>query len=138
MDARDELYPVLACYESSAHEHSKLSREEVRAHSRYALTIAMKYCQYGLPLSALVAEGKLGIAHALTNFDPERGYRLLTYVAYWIRICILNYAIHSVSSAAAASSAQHSKLLFKLRREKVRFDNLLGERNDTVAVTLGI
>jgi RNA polymerase sigma-32 factor len=151
MDIPDELYPALFRYGSKAHEHSKLSREEVlelyrrcrdgkdeqarrylaRAHTRYAITIALKYCQYGLPLSALIAEGELGIVHALTKLDSERGHRFSTYVAYWIRARILNYVIHSLSSVEVVSGTSRSKLLFKLRREKVRIVNLLGEGSDT-------
>ena len=84
MDVPADFYPALSRHGSIAHEHSKLSREEVlelyrrchdckdrqarrhlvRAQERYALTIALKYCQYGLPLSALIAEGKLGYQNA--------------------------------------------------------------------------
>ena len=101
MDAPAELYPALSRYGSKSHEHSRLSREEVlelhrrcrdcrdeqarrylvRAHARYVIAIALKYCQYGLPLSSLIAEGKAGIFHALTKFDLERGHRLLTYLS---------------------------------------------------------
>ena len=147
MDLPAHFYPAPSRFGSKAHEHSKLSREEVlelhrryrdckdrqarrylaRAHERYALTIALKYCQYGLPLSAMIAEGKLGIDHALNKFDSKRSYRFLTYVACWIRVCILNYVIHSLHSVEVDSGTSRSKLLFKLRREKARIVNLLGE-----------
>lgn len=154
MDIPAELYPALARYMNKAHEHSNLSRAEVlelcgrcrggndkqarrylvRAHMRYAIAIALKYHQYGLPLSVLITEGEFGIVHALTKFDSDRARRFLTYVAYWIRACILNFVIQSLSSVEVDKGTSRSKLLFKLRREKVRIANLLGEGNDTAGL----
>ena len=65
--------------------------------------------------------------HALTKFEPERGNRLVTYAAYWIRAYILNYIIRSWSLVGVGSGALRSKMFFKLRRERVRISNLVGE-----------
>jgi DNA-directed RNA polymerase sigma subunit (sigma70/sigma32) len=149
MGAPAELYPALSHYGGKTHDHARLSAEEalelhrrcrncrdeqamrylVRAYTRYAIAIALRYCQYGLPLSSLIAEGKVGIVHALNRFDIDCGHRFLTYVAYWIRLCLLNYVIHSLESADLNSETPQ---LFKLRREKVRITNLLGESDDSV------
>lgn len=99
----------------------------VRAHLRYVIAIAVKYRRYGLPLSELIAEGNFGIVHALTKFDSARGNRFVTYAAYWIRAYILNYVIHSWSLVGVGSGALRSKMFFKLRRERVRITNLVGE-----------
>lgn len=99
----------------------------VRAHLRYVIAIALKYRRYGLPLSELIAEGNFGIVHALTKFDPARGNRFVTYAAYWIRAYILNYVIRSWSLVGVGSGALRSKMFFKLRRERVRIINLVGE-----------
>jgi len=99
----------------------------VRAHLRYVVAIALKYRRYGLPLSELIAEGNFGIVHALTKFDAARGNRFVTYAAYWIRAYILNHIIHSWSLVGVGSGALRSKMFFKLRRERVRIINLVGE-----------
>ena len=99
----------------------------VRSHLRYVVAIALKYRRYGLPLSELIAEGNFGLVHALTKFEPERGNRLVTYAAYWIRAYILNYIIRSWSLVGVGSGALRSKMFFKLRRERVRINNLVGE-----------
>ena len=101
--------------------------ELIRANLRYVAAIAMKYRRYGLPLSDLLAEGSIGIMHALTKFEPERELRFVTYSAYWIRACILGYIIRSWSLVGAGSGALRSKMFFKLRREKVRITNLVGQ-----------
>jgi RNA polymerase sigma-32 factor len=99
----------------------------VRSHLRYVVAIALKYRRYGLPLAELIAEGNFGVVHALGKFEPERGNRFVTYAAYWIRAYMLNYIIRSWSMVSAGSGALRSKMFFKLRRERVRITNLVGE-----------
>lgn len=113
----------------------------VRAHLRYVVAIALKYRRYGVPLSELIAEGNFGIIHALKKFQPERGNRFVTYAAYWIRAYVLNYVIRSWSLVGAGSGALRSKMFFKLRREKVRVQNLVGdgdEADELLAQRLGL
>jgi RNA polymerase sigma-32 factor len=142
-----ELDPTLSRYMTTAQKQRRLSREEetelwrrwkdvgderandtlVRANLRYVVAIAFKYRRYGLPVNELIAEGNFGIVHALTKFEPERGNRFVTYAAYWIRAFILNYIIRSWSLVGAGSGVLRSKMFFRLRREKVRITNLMGE-----------
>lgn len=142
-----ELDSALSRYITMVQSYPKLDREQelalctawrekgsvaakeqlVRSHLRYVVAIALKYRRYGLPLSELIAEGNFGIVHALTKFDPERGNRFVTYAAYWIRAYVLNYIIRSWSLVGVGSGALRSKMFFKLRRERVRITNLVGE-----------
>jgi RNA polymerase sigma-32 factor len=142
-----EFDPSLSRYMTMVQKLPKLSREEelvlcrrwqaegsrqardalVRGHLRYVVAIALKYRRYGLPLSELIAEGNFGIVHALSKFEPERGNRFVTYAAYWIRAYVLNYIIRSWSLVGVGSGALRSKMFFKLRRERVRIANLVGE-----------
>lgn len=137
----------LSRYITTVQNYPKLTREEelelstrwvrdqdaaaadqlVRAHLRYVVAIALKYRRYGVPLSELVAEGNFGVAHALRKFEPARGNRFVTYAAYWIRAYVLNYIIRSWSLVGVGSGALRSKMFFKLRRERVRITNLVGE-----------
>ena len=117
-----------ALYERFSTTGDARAKEQlVRAHLRYVIAIALKYRRYGLPLADLIAEGNFGIVHALTKFEPARGNRFVTYAAYWIRAYILNYVIHSWSLVGVGSGALRSKMFFKLRRERVRITNLVGE-----------
>lgn len=108
-------------------QDSRAADALVRGHLRYVVAIALKYRRYGLPLAELIAEGNFGVVHALRKFDPERGNRFVTYAAYWIRAYILNYIIRSWSLVGVGSGALRSKMFFKLRRERVRITNLVGE-----------
>src|SRR5262245_31681415 len=53
-----------------------------RAHVHTVVAIAFKYRRYGIELSELIAEGNVGLLHALSKFEPERGNRLVTYAAH--------------------------------------------------------
>ncbi|HYJ09553.1 MAG TPA: sigma-70 family RNA polymerase sigma factor [Polyangiaceae bacterium] len=109
-------------------EGNEVARDRlVRAHLRHVVAIALKYRRYGLPVADLVAEGNFGVVHALSKFEPDRGTRFVTYAAYWIRAYILNYIIRSWSLVGVGSGALRSKTFFKLRRERVRITNLVGE-----------
>ncbi len=145
----NEYDAALSRYISTVHKYPKLDRaaeltltrrwvknqdpaaaeELVRAHLRYVVAIALKYRRYGVPISELVAEGNFGLVHALKKFEPERGNRFVTYAAYWIRAYVLNYVIRSWSLVGVGSGALRSKLFFKLRRERVRVMNLLGDKD---------
>jgi len=97
------------------------------ANLRAVAAIAFKYRRYGVPLDELVAEGNLALVHALSRFDPRRGTRFMTYAAFWVRAHVLNHVIGSFSMVGAGSGVLRTKLFFKLRRERTKILNLVGE-----------
>jgi len=98
-----------------------------RANLRHVVAVALKYRRYGVPVSELIAEGNFGVVHALGKFEPERGIRFVTYAAHWVRAYILDHVIKSWSMVGGGSGPLRSRLFFKLRRERVRAINLMGE-----------
>src|SRR5271167_2424582 len=59
--------------------------EMVRANLRLVVKIARDYANLGLPLLDLISEGNIGLMKAVDRFDPEKGGKLSTYAAWWIK-----------------------------------------------------
>ncbi len=57
----------------------------IKANLRLVVKIAQDYSNYGLPLSDLISEGNIGLMKAVERFDPEKGGKLSTYAAWWIK-----------------------------------------------------
>lgn len=122
---RDEESELWRRWQQEADKRAKDTL--IRSNLRYVVAIALKYRGHSLSLSELIAEGNFGILHALTKFEPERGNRFVTYAAYWIRAFILNHIIRSWSLVGGGSGPLHSRMFFKLRRERTRIYSLVGE-----------
>ena len=57
----------------------------IRANLRLVVKIAGDYSGYGVSMSDLVSEGNIGLMKAVERFDPEKGGKLSTYSAWWIK-----------------------------------------------------
>jgi RNA polymerase primary sigma factor len=57
----------------------------IRANLRLVVKIAQDYAGYGVPLADLIAEGNMGLTKAVERFDPEKGAKLSSYAAWWIK-----------------------------------------------------
>ncbi len=88
------------------------------SHLRLVAKIAMGYRGYGLPMAELIAEGNLGMMHAVKRFEPEKGFRLSTYAMWWIKASIQEYILRSWSLVKIGTTAAQKKLFFNLRRLK--------------------
>ena len=56
----------------------------VTSNLRFVISRARRYANARVPLSDLIGEGNLGLLQAAQRFEPERGYRFITYAIFWI------------------------------------------------------
>jgi RNA polymerase primary sigma factor len=64
----------------------KDAREQmIKANLRLVVKIARDYEGLGLPLLDLVSEGNIGLMKGVERFQPAKGAKLSTYVAWWIK-----------------------------------------------------
>jgi RNA polymerase primary sigma factor len=62
----------------------------IRANIRFVITIAKNYRNRDTEFSDLVAEGILGLRHAIMLFDRD-DIKLISYAVWWIRQRIINF-----------------------------------------------
>ena len=98
--------------------NTKAAHKLVTSHLRLVAKIAMGYRGYGLPVADLIAEGNIGMMHAVKKFDPERGFRLATYAMWWIKAAIQEFVLRSWSQVKIGTTASQKKLFFNLRSKK--------------------
>lgn len=96
----------------------------VSSHLRIVPKIAYGYQGYGLPLMDLIAEGNLGLMHAVKKFEPSFGYRFSTYAVWWVKASMQDYILRSWSLVKISSSAAHKKLFFNFKKLKNKINNL--------------
>jgi RNA polymerase sigma-32 factor len=90
----------------------------VTSNLRFVVKIAHEYRGYQARILDLIQEGSVGLMQAVKRFDPERGYRLISYAVFWIRSSIHTYLMSSMRMIKIGTSRAHRKLFFKLRSLK--------------------
>lgn len=102
----------------------------IQANLRLVVRIARDFESFGLPLLDLISEGNIGLMTAVDRFDPNRGVRLCTYAALWIkqhmRRAIANY------SRTIRVPVHVCERLVQVNRAATKLEELLGR-----APTLG-
>ncbi|PKN18931.1 MAG: RNA polymerase sigma factor RpoH [Deltaproteobacteria bacterium HGW-Deltaproteobacteria-6] len=107
---------------------------------RFVVKIAHEYRNYGYKLADLIQEGNIGLIHAVTKFDPHRGYRLISYAVWWIRAYIQNYLVKSWSLVKIGTTQAQRKLFFKLSQAKKQLEMLSSKNPEfsEIAESLGV
>lgn len=107
---------------------------------RFVVKIAHEYRNYGFKLADLIQEGNVGLIHAVKKFDPEKGYRLISYAVWWIRAYIQNYLMRSWSIVKIGTTQAQRKLFFKLNQTKKDLETLSRKNPEfsEIASALGV
>lgn len=78
-----KLTKILACGKP---KEKKVARERLLlCNLRLVVYTAKKYRGRGVPFEDLISEGYIGLVKGVEKFDYKRGFKLSTFVLYWIR-----------------------------------------------------
>lgn len=97
-------------------------RRLVESNLRFVLKIAFEYSCYGLPVPDLVQEGNLGLVRAVERFEPERGYRLISYAVWWIRAAVQDHILRNWSLVKMGTTQRQRRLFNKLLSSRKRLE----------------
>lgn len=92
----------------------------MEAHLRVTVKIARGFSGYGIDIDDLMDEGVAGLSRAMDKFDPERGFRFVTYATWWIRAAVMDHILKNSYQTPMGTTAASKKLFFGLRRIKAR------------------
>lgn len=89
----------------------------VKANLRFVIKIATEYSRLGSKMIDLIQEGNVGLMHAVREYNPYKGVRLITYAVWWIRGYIKEYLLKNYSQVKIATTQSQKKLFYNLQKE---------------------
>jgi RNA polymerase sigma-32 factor len=92
----------------------------VASNLRLVVKLAHEYHRHPLSLLDLIQEGNIGLMQAVKKYDPDRGVKLSSYAAWWIRAYVLRYIMDNWKMVKLGTTEAQRKLFFKLRQEQER------------------
>jgi RNA polymerase primary sigma factor len=104
--------------------HDKRAREQmITANLRLVVKIARDYENLGLPLLDLINEGNIGLMKGVERFDPDKGAKLSTYAAWWIKQSIMSALANQGKTIRLP--AHVVERVGKMRRAEMKLQDIL-------------
>lgn len=120
-----EKHPLLSKQEEHAlavryyeNEDLEAANKLVVSNLRFVVKIASEYRSYGFPMMDLIQEGSIGLMRAVKKFNPYRGYRLISYAVWWIRVRIQNHIMKFWSNVKIGTTQSQRKLFQRIEGAK--------------------
>jgi RNA polymerase sigma-32 factor len=111
----------------------------VTANLRLVVKIAYEYRRAYKNIMDLIQEGNIGLMQAVKKYDPNRGVKLSSYSAWWIRAYILRYIINNWRLVKLGTTQAQRKLFFNLNKEKAKLSAMgIDPTPETIAKNLGV
>ena len=119
-----------------------IANKLIKSQLKTVVRLAFGYKNYGISMMDIIAEGNLGLMHAIKKFHPETGYRLSTYASWWIKAYINDFILKSWSLVKIGTTKLQKRLFFNLAKIKRRLGvashmSLSGENAKLAADSVG-
>src|SRR5690606_17772486 len=89
----------------------------ITSNLRFVVKIAAEYSRFGAKMIDLIQEGNVGLMHAVKEFNPYKGVKLITYAVWWIKGYIREYLMRQHSMVRVGTTQAQKKLFYNLNQE---------------------
>lgn len=131
LSREEEMEIAKRYYETKDPEAAQLL---VKSNLRFVVKVAAEYSKFGARLIDLIQEGNVGLMHAVREFNPTKGARLITYAVWWIRGYIQEYLMRQYSLVRIGTTQTQRKLFYQLQKQKEALE-ALGDNPDYAALS---
>lgn len=124
---REQEYELAKKYYET--KDPQLAQTLVKSNLRFVVKIAAEYAKFSSKLIDVIQEGNVGLMHAVKEFNPYKGNRLITYAVWWIRGYIQEYLMRQFSMVRIGTTANQRKLFYQLQRQKQELEKMSSPEN---------
>jgi len=110
----------------------------IKANLRFVVKVAAEYSRFGAKMIDLIQEGNVGLMHAVKEYNPYKGARLITYAVWWIRGYIQEYLMKQFSMVKIGTTPNQRKLFYQLQKQKEELERLGHQGVEALSAKLGI
>lgn len=96
----------------------QIAQKLVHSNLRFVVKVAAEYSKFGSKMIDLIQEGNVGLMHAVKEYNPYKGARLITYAVWWIRGYIQEYLMRQYSMVRIGTTQNQRKLFYQLQKHK--------------------
>lgn len=96
----------------------------VKSNLRFVVKVAAEYSKFSNRMIDLIQEGNVGLMHAVKEFNPYKGNRLITYAVWWIRGYIQEFLMRQFSMVRIGTTANQRKLFYQLQKQKQELEKM--------------
>lgn len=91
--AKEEEYQLAKRWQK--HQDTDAAHTLVVSNTYAVAAIAREYRHFHLAEMDLIQEGCIGLMKAIKGFNPDKGFRLMTYANWWIRSAMQEFILHN-------------------------------------------
>ncbi len=113
---------------------SEAAEKLVTSNLRFVVSVAAEFSKFGAKMIDLVQEGNVGLMHAVREFNPYKGVKLITYAVWWIKGYIREYLLRQYSMVRIGTNSEQKKLFYQLQKEQRKLE-ALGQEIDVALLS---
>ncbi len=120
--SREEEHELAVRYKEKGDKQA--AEKLVTSNLRFVVKIAAEYSRFGAKMIDLIQEGNVGLMHAVKEFNPYKGVKLITYAVWWIKGYIREYLMRQHSMVRVGTTQAQKKLFYNLNQETRKLEAL--------------